>query len=125
MESFIDNTHKFESCYLETLVGKYPEEKALYKVRSPINHIDRLTCPIIFFQGLKDKVVPPSQTEIMVAEMHKKGLPYSYITFEYEQHGFCNVETIKTTLESELYFFAQFFGFKPADILLPIKIENF
>lgn len=125
LEGFIDNTHKFESRYLETLVGKYPEEKVLYKARSPINHVDRLICPIIFLHGLEDKVVPPSQAETMVTEMKKRGLPYSYVTFEHEQHGFRDSETIKMALESELYFFGQFFDFKPADILLPIKIENF
>ena len=125
LEGFIDNTHKFESRYLETLVGKYPEEKALYKARSPVNHADHLTCPIIFLQGLEDKVVPPAQAEIMIAEMNKKGLPHSYVTFEHEQHGFRDAEAIKTALESELYFFSQFFHFKPADILSPIKIENF
>ena len=125
LEGFIGNTHKFESRYLETLVGEYPEKKALYKARSPIHYADRLVCPIIFLHGLEDKVVPSSQAEIMVAEMNKKGLPYSYVTFEHEQHGFRDVETIKIALESELYFFGQFFDFEPADFLLPIKIENF
>ncbi|MFW0072993.1 MAG: prolyl oligopeptidase family serine peptidase [Coxiella-like endosymbiont] len=125
LEDFMDNTHKFESRYLETLVGKYPEEKALYKARSPIHYTDRLVCPIILLHGLEDQLVPPSQSEIMVTEINKKGLPYSYLTFEHEQHGFRDVETIKAALESELYFFSQFFDFKPADVLLPIKIENF
>ena len=125
LEGFIDNTHKFESRYLETLVGNYPEEKALYKARSPIHYADHLMSPIIFFHGLEDKIVPPHQVEIMVTEMNKKRLPYAYLMFEHEQHGFRYAETIKTALKSELYFFSQFFGFKPADVLLPIKIENF
>ena len=106
-------------------MGKYPEEKALYKARSPINHEYRLICPIIFLHCLEDKVVPPSQAGNMVAEMNKIGLPYSYLTFEHEQHGFRDSETNKMALDSELYFFGPFFDFKPADILLPIKIENF
>ncbi len=125
LEGFMDDTHKFESHYLETLVGNnYLQKKAVYKARSPLNCTEKLSCPIIFLQGLEDKVVPPAQTEMMIAEMKKKELPYAYVTFAYEQHGFRDAKNIKTALEAELYFFSQFFHFRPSDNLPPIKIEN-
>ncbi|ABX77786.1 S9 family peptidase [Coxiella burnetii] len=119
LESFASDTHKFESHYLETLVGKYPEQKSLYDARSPINHADRLSCPIIFLQGLEDKVVLPAQAEVMIAKMKQKGLPYAYVVFEHEQHGFRNAKNIKTALESELYFFGKLFNFEPSESCRP------
>lgn len=124
LEGFVDDTHKFKSHYLETLAGNYMGKKAVYKVRSPLNRTEKLSCPIIFLQGLEDKVVPPAQVEMMIAEMKKKELPYAYVTFTYPQHGFRDAKNIKTALEAELYFFSQFFHFRPSDNLSPIKIEN-
>ena len=124
LEILAKDTHKFESRYLDRLVGKYPEEKAIYQERSPIYHTERLDCPVIFFQGLKDKVVPPNQAEMMFQAIKQKGLPVAYIPFEEEGHGFRIAENIKQALDSEFYFYAQIFGFQPADLLEPIEIIN-
>jgi dipeptidyl aminopeptidase/acylaminoacyl peptidase len=119
-----DDTHKFESRYLDRLVGPLPEAEALWRARSPINHIDRLNCPVIFFQGLDDKVVPPNQAEAMVAALREKGIPVAYVPFEGEGHGFRRAENIKRALEGELYFYGKVFGFTPADTIAPVEIDN-
>ncbi len=118
------DTHKFESRYLDRLVGPLPEAEALWRDRSPINHTDRLDCPVIFFQGLDDKVVPPNQAEAMVAALRAKGIPVAYVPFEGEGHGFRMAENIKGALEGELYFYGKVFGFTPADDIEPVDIEN-
>ena len=100
------DTHKFESRYLDWLIGPYPQAERLYAERSPINHADRLSAPVIFFQGADDKVVPPNQTELMVAALKQRGVPVGYFLFDGEQHGFRKAETIKRALDAELYFFA-------------------
>ena len=120
----VADTHKFESRYLERLVGPYPERRDVYEARSPIQHVERLSCPVIFFQGLDDAVVPPSQAEIMVEALRAKGLPVAYLAFEGEQHGFRKAENIKRTLEAELYFYGKVFGFTPADEVVGVEIEN-
>ncbi|MBE9167430.1 S9 family peptidase [Pleurocapsales cyanobacterium LEGE 06147] len=124
LEILAKETHKFESRYFDSLIGRYPEEKALYEVRSPIHFSDRLSCPVIFFQGLEDKVVPPNQAEMMFAAIKEKGLPVAYVTFEDEGHGFRQAENIKKALDSELYFYSRIFGFTPADDIKPIEIFN-
>lgn len=124
LEIFVGDTHKFESRYLDTLIGHYPERRDLYRERSAINFTDRLSCPVIFFQGLEDKVVPPSQAEMMVEALRKKKLPVAYIAFEGEQHGFRRAENIKRALDAELYFYSQVFGFELADPVEPVPIEN-
>ena len=124
LEVLAKDTHKFESRYLDRLVGKYPEEKAIYQERSPIHYPEQLDCPVIFFQGLKDKVVPPNQAEMMFQAIKHKGLPVAYILFEEEGHGFRIAENIKQALDSEFYFYAQIFGFQPADSLKPVEIIN-
>ena len=124
LEGLAQETHKFESRYLDNLIGPYPERKDLYLERSPIHHTAGLACPIIFFQGLEDKVVPPAQAEIMVTILRDKRLPVAYITFEKEQHGFRNAQNIKRALDAELYFYARIFGFQPADEIEPVEIEN-
>jgi len=118
-------THKFEARYLDGLIGPYPEAQAVYAARSPLYHADRLSCPVIFFQGLEDKVVPPNQTERMVAALREKGIPVAYVPFAGEQHGFRRAESIKRALEAEFYFYARIFGFEPADALEPVEILNF
>ena len=118
------DTHKFESRYLDSLIGPYPEMKDLYHARSPIHFPDRLSCPVILFQGLEDVVVPPSQAELMVEALKAKGLPYAYLAFEGEQHGFRKAENIQRCLEVELYFYARVFGFDLADPVEPVQIEN-
>ncbi len=121
---FVGDTHKFESRYLDRLIGPYPERADLYFERSSINFTDRLSCPIIFFQGLEDKVVPPNQAELMVEALRRKNLPVAYIPFEGEQHGFRKAENIKRALEGELYFYSRVFGFPLADEIEPVEIEN-
>jgi dipeptidyl aminopeptidase/acylaminoacyl peptidase len=123
-EALAKDTHKFESRYLDSLIGPYPKEAELYRQRSPIYFTDRLSSPMLILQGLEDKVVPPSQAEEMVEALRKKGLPFAYIAFEGEQHGFRKAENIRRALEAELYFYAKVFGFEPADDIEPIPIEN-
>ena len=111
LEALVRDTHKFESRYLDRLVGPYPERRDLYIQRSPIHHTARLSCPVIFFQGLEDRVVPPNQAEEMVAALAARGIPHAYVPFEGEQHGFRRAENIRTALEGELFFYAHVFGF--------------
>jgi dipeptidyl aminopeptidase/acylaminoacyl peptidase len=124
LEVFVDDTHKFEARYLDTLVGPYPQRKDLYIERSPVHFVDNITAPLIVFQGLEDKIVPPSQSEIIVESLQRKGLPHAYLAFEGEQHGFRKAETIIRAAEAELYFYGRVFGFSPADEIEPVKIEN-
>jgi dipeptidyl aminopeptidase/acylaminoacyl peptidase len=123
-ETLATDTHKFESRYLDSLIGPYPAAKDVYYARSPIHFADRLSCPVILFQGLEDKVVPPSQAEEMVRALQQKGLPYAYLAFEGEQHGFRKSSTIQRTLEAELYFYGRVFGFELADPIEPVPIQN-
>jgi dipeptidyl aminopeptidase/acylaminoacyl peptidase len=112
LESLARDTHKFESRYLDGLVGPYPERRDLYVARSPLHACDRLRCPVIFFQGLEDRVVPPSQAEAMVAALKRRGIPHAYVAFEGEQHGFRRAENVCTALDGELYFYSRIFGFE-------------
>jgi dipeptidyl aminopeptidase/acylaminoacyl peptidase len=123
-EALAKETHKFESRYLDNLIGSYPERRDLYLQRSPINFTDRLSCPVIFFQGLEDKVVPPNQAEMMVAALRRKGVPVAYVAFEGEQHGFRRAENIKRSLDGELYFYSRVFKFELAEPVEPVPIEN-
>jgi dipeptidyl aminopeptidase/acylaminoacyl peptidase len=124
VEALAKETHKFESRYLDTLIGPYPEMKELYRERSPIHFIDRLSCALIFFQGLEDKVVPPDQSARMADAVRGKGLPVAYLAFDGEQHGFRRAETIIRCLEAELSFYGAVFQFAPSGPLTPIKIDN-
>ena len=124
VEALARETHKFESRYLDRLIGPYPEREDLYAQRSPIHSTGRLSCPVIFFQGLEDEVVPPEQAEKMFAALRDKGLPVSYVPFEGEQHGFRRAENIKRALDGELYFYSRVFGFELADPVDPVPIEN-
>jgi len=110
-EALAKDTHKFESRYLDRLIGPYPESKNVYYQRSPIHFTERLNAPVIFFQGLDDKIVPPDQAEKMVEALRAKGITVEYVTFVGEQHGFRQAENIKRALEDELGFFATVFGF--------------
>ena len=123
-EALAKDTHKFESRYLDRLFGPYPEAREIYYARSPINFTQRLSCPVIFFQGLEDKVVPPSQAETMVAALQAKGIPVAYIEFAGEQHGFRQAQNIKRALDGEFYFYSKVFGFEPAGIIEPVDIQN-
>jgi dipeptidyl aminopeptidase/acylaminoacyl peptidase len=124
LEALTRETHKFESRYLDRLVGPYPERSDLYRERSPIYHTEGLSCPMILFQGLEDQIVPPNQAERMVEALRKKGLPVAYLPFEGEQHGFRRAENIKRALDAELYFYSRIFGFELADPVEPVLIEN-
>ncbi|HEY5942651.1 MAG TPA: S9 family peptidase [Solirubrobacterales bacterium] len=121
-ESLAGDTHKFESRYLDLLIGPYPEQAELYRERSPINHVDQLQVPVILFQGLEDKVVPPNQAEKMAAALERNGVPHAYLPFEGEQHGFRKAETNIRCLESELYFYGRIMGFEPAGEPTPVEI---
>ena len=122
---FVQETHKFESHYTDTLVGPYPERADLYQERSAVNFADRMTCPVILFQGLEDRVVPPSQAEVFVAACRRQGRPYAYVPFEGEQHGFRRYASLRRAIEGELSFLSRIFGFEPADRLEPVEIANF
>jgi dipeptidyl aminopeptidase/acylaminoacyl peptidase len=124
LEALATDTHKFESRYLDSLIGPYPQRRDLYVERSPIHFTDHLACPIIFFQGLEDKIVPPNQAETMVDALRAKKLPVAYLAFAGEQHGFRKSESIKKTLEAELYFYSRIFRFQLADPVEPVEIEN-
>lgn len=109
LEALAKDTHKFESRYLDGLIGPYPESQEIYQQRSPINYVDLLNCPVIFLQGLEDKVVPPNQAEKMVTALQSKNIPVTYVSFPDEQHGFRQAENIKKAIESELSFYAEVF----------------
>ena len=123
-EALATDTHKFESRYLDGLIGPYPAARDVYHARSPIHFGDRLSCPVILFQGLEDRVVPPSQAERMVEALRARGLPVAYLAFAGEQHGFRKAETIQRTLEAELYFYSRVFRFPLAEAIEPVEIEN-
>jgi dipeptidyl aminopeptidase/acylaminoacyl peptidase len=108
LEALAKDTHKFESRYLDGLIGPYPASQRLYHDRSPVHFADRLSVPIAFFQGAEDPIVPPNQAEAMVAALKAKGLPFQYLLFDGEQHGFRRAQTIKRTLDAELYFYSIF-----------------
>ena len=124
IEVLARDTHKFESRYLDTLIGPYPAAREVYRARSPIHFVDRLSCSLILFQGLEDKVVPPNQSEMMAAAVRAKGLPVAYLEFEGEQHGFRKATTIVRSLEAELLFYGRVFGFTPAGEIAPFPIDN-
>ncbi|GMR20724.1 MAG: S9 family peptidase [Gammaproteobacteria bacterium] len=124
LEALARDTHKFESHYLDRLVGPYPDAIEIYRSRSPVHHVEQLRCPVAFFQGLEDRVVPAAQAEAMVAAIKDKGIAVAYMKFADEQHGFRKAENIKAALEGELYFYGRIFGFVPADTLQPLPIMN-
>jgi dipeptidyl aminopeptidase/acylaminoacyl peptidase len=118
------DTHKFESRYEHTLVGPWPEAADLYRARSPIHSVDLLSTPMLLLQGAEDVVVPPSQAEVMVDALAAKGLPYAYLVFEGEQHGFRKAETIERAYQAELSFYGQVLGFEPAGDVPLLEIAN-
>jgi dipeptidyl aminopeptidase/acylaminoacyl peptidase len=126
LEALATETHKFESRYLDGLIGPYPERRDLYVERSPIHHVDGFDRPLIVLQGLEDEVVPPNQAEMIVAALRAKGVPVAYVAFEGEQHGFRQAANIRRALESELSFYAQVFGFTlpDAEHIEPVPVQN-
>lgn len=125
LEGLATETHKFESRYMDSMIGPYPERIDLYTERSPIHHTELLSCPIILLQGLEDKIVLPNQAEVMVDALKQKGLPVAYIPFDGEQHGFRKSDNIKRALEAELYFYSRMLNFDVADPIEPVEIINF
>lgn len=126
LEQLVADTHKFESHYLDGLIGPYPAQRERYRERSPLNFSDHLSCPLILFQGLDDKVVPPNQAERMVAGLRAKGLPVAYIAFEGEGHGFRAAGTIKRALDAELYFYQRYLLWPDQplpDDVVPVPLE--
>jgi dipeptidyl aminopeptidase/acylaminoacyl peptidase len=124
LETMTRDTHKFESRYLDRLVGPYPEAANTYRERSPVHFLDRISCPILVMQGLDDKVVPPSQAEAIVAALADNRIPHAYLAFEGEGHGFRGATAIRRSLEAELSFLGQVFGFTPADVLEPVDVRG-
>ncbi|HCP61141.1 MAG TPA: peptidase, partial [Actinobacteria bacterium] len=124
LEGLLLDTHKFEARYGDGLVGKLPEAVATMRERSPVHFADRIRCPVILFQGLDDPVVPPAQAEIMVEAMRRNGVPFAYLAFEGEAHGFRRAESMRRSLEAELSFYGQVFGFEPAGNIEPVTIER-
>jgi dipeptidyl aminopeptidase/acylaminoacyl peptidase len=120
----VKDTHKFESRYLDRLVGEYPKDEARYRQRSPIFHLDGFDRPVILLQGLEDKVVPPNQAELILESLKKRGVPVAYVAFAGEQHGFRKAENIIRATEAELYFYSQILGFPLADKIEPVEIFN-
>ena len=116
LENFVADTHDFESRYIEGLVGSLPEDRDVYVERAPLSHVDRLDRPVLLLQGLEDQVVPPSQAELFVAALARKGIPHAYLAFAGEQHGFRRAETVIASLEAELSFYGQVFGFTPPSV---------
>lgn len=121
-EALALHTHKFESRYLDSMIGPYPERADLYRERSPVRFADRLERPMLILQGLDDKVVPPAQAEMMVEVLERKGIPHAYLAFAGEGHGFRREENIVRSLEATLSFVGQVFGFEPADAIEPVVL---
>jgi len=124
LEALAKDTHKFELRYLDGLIGPYPERRDLYVARSPINFIERITCPLILLQGLDDPVVPPNQSQMIYEAERTRGLPVALLTFPGEQHGFVKAENNIRALEAELYFYSRIFNFELAESVEPVKIDN-
>ena len=124
LEALATETHKFESRYLDGLVGPWPEAKPVYDERSPINHVEKFSAPMIVLQGDEDAIVPPNQSEMIVAALEARGVPVSYLLFEREQHGFRKAENVVRALEAELTFFGAILEFVPADELPPLNIRR-
>ncbi len=124
LELLATDTHKFEARYLDKLIGPYPDTTDEYRARSPIHFVNKINCPLLIFQGLQDKVVPPNQAELMVNAVTQKGLPIAYVTYPTEAHGFRQLETIVHMLDAEHQFYARIFGFDIDTRLNTLHIEN-
>jgi dipeptidyl aminopeptidase/acylaminoacyl peptidase len=123
LETFVSQTHKFESRYCDRLIGPYPERKDLYHDRSPLNFPERISCPVLILQGAEDRIVPPAQAEQIVDALWERHLPHAYLLFPGEDHGFRSADAIIRSFEAELSFYGQIFGFTPADAIEPIRVE--
>ncbi len=124
LEALADDTHKFESRYLDSLIGPWPEASELYSQRSPINHLDGFSAPMIILQGSEDAIVPPNQSRMIVDALDERKIPVAYLEFEGEQHGFRQAKTIITAIQAELTFYGRVFGFTPSGETTPLEIRN-
>lgn len=124
LESLARDSHKFEAHYLDRLIAPYPANAALYRERSPLYHADKLSCPLLVLQGSDDTVVPPAQSQALVKALSGKGLPYAYVEFPGEGHGFRKAETVQRALEAELSFYRQVFGIEDREGLPPLPIHH-
>jgi dipeptidyl aminopeptidase/acylaminoacyl peptidase len=124
MTALARDTHKFESRYLDNLIGPLPQAQAVYDARSPLNHLDGFSAPLIVLQGAEDPIVPPNQSRMIVEALRKRGAPVAYLQFAGEGHGFRKAETTIAALNAELAFYGRVFGFTPADKLPPLRIDN-
>ena len=124
LEALARDTHKFEKHYMDRLVGPYPQERDLYAERSPIHRVDRISCPMLVLQGDSDPVVPPEQAEALVEALEANGLPYVYLLFEGEQHGFRGIDAIVAAAAAEFSFLGRIFGFEPAGGISPVEVRN-
>ena len=124
LEALARDTHKFEARYLDSLVGPWPERTDLYVERSPIHHVDELDAPLIVLQGMDDEIVPPNQSEMIVEALDANRVPWAYLAFEGEGHGFRQAATIKRALEAEAYFYSRVLGFELADAVEPVEIAH-
>lgn len=117
-------THKFEARYLDRLVGPYPEAEAVYAERSPLEHVDQITAPVLLLQGSEDRVVPPSQSSGMAQALRDRGVPVAYVELEGEGHGFRGADAITLALETELGFYGQVLGFEVADSVPDVDLGS-
>jgi dipeptidyl aminopeptidase/acylaminoacyl peptidase len=124
LEPFATFTHKFELKYTDLLVGSWPAEAETWRERSPVHKADAIVRPVLLLQGLEDAVVPPSQAEIMIEALERNGVPYAYVAFEGEQHGFRRAENIERSYQAELAFYGRILGFEPADDLPPLELRH-
>jgi dipeptidyl aminopeptidase/acylaminoacyl peptidase len=124
LEAMARDTHKFESRYLDRLVGPYPETAELYRRRSPVHFLDQIRCPVLVMQGLDDRVVPPTQADAIVAALEANGIPHAYLAFAGEGHGFRGATAIRRSLEAQLSFLGQVFRFEPTDTIEPVEMPG-
>jgi dipeptidyl aminopeptidase/acylaminoacyl peptidase len=124
LEALARDTHKFESRYLDLIVAPYPERVDVYRERSPIHHVDRISCPVLVLQGTEDKVVPQAQADEIVDALRKRRIPYAYLLFQGEGHGFRRAENQRRSREAELSFYAQVFGYRLADDFPPVEVAG-
>src|SRR6202034_1284585 len=118
------DTHKFESRYLDGLIGPWPQAKAVYDARSAINHLEGFSAPVISFRGAEDPIVPPNQAHMIRDALKAKGVPVAYLEFPGEGHGFRRADNLIRGKHDELYFYGKVFGFEPADRLAALEIDN-
>jgi dipeptidyl aminopeptidase/acylaminoacyl peptidase len=124
MTALARDTHKFESRYLDSLIGPLPQAQDVYASRSPLNHLEGFKVPLIVFQGAEDPIVPPNQSALIVDALRARGVPVAYLLYPGESHGFRKPENVIRSLQAELSFYGRIFGFTPADQLPPLAIDH-